>query len=352
MSAEAFQPFAARPRKCVFLHEPGATFVTHGLQGRIERGERAAARFIGAHGAGLRVADQDDGPRTQRPIDDLAAREIAQSPGFFLAVRAQREDLFLRPEPVVRHERREHEVGAREIATVGAARPVIAYVAGVERQNLGIGVAVAPLPPARDRHGKDLKLDAGPGEWANHRPAKELVPQGIGLLVIHQLVRAVEKTGGAEDKRGLAPVNAGVIQNARPTQGAVGEGHRHTADDVVEHLVPVHDAQRVGTRITVDGDTEHLFVVGQVFGVPGVDQLGVDQRRDTVLDDAAPSDLLNADVVRNAAAEKEAEVRVDDGIEVGLEGIEPLEGHDLRVRLLPQNPFVPFGAGLIARQGL
>ena len=108
--------------------------------------------------------------------------------------------------------------------------------------------------------------------------------------------------------------------------------HRHAADHIVEHFVPVHDAQGIGTGIAVDRYAEHRFVIGKVIGVFGANQLWIDQRRDAILDDAAPGNLLEADVVGDAAAQKQAEVRVDTGVEVGLEGVEPFEGNVARSR--------------------
>ena len=100
-----------------------------------------------------------------------------------------------------------------------------------------------------------------PVSGPDHRPAGELVPQAVRRLVVHQLVGAIDEARGAEHERLVVAGHAGIVEDPGAAQRAVRERHRHAADHVVEHLVPVQDAQRVGARIALDLDPEHQLVV-------------------------------------------------------------------------------------------
>ena len=81
------------------------------------------------------------------------------------------------------------------------------------------------------------------------------------------------------------------------------------------------------------------------------DVLRVVQRWDPVLPYPAPDDLFEANFVLHASFQEQAETRVDQSEEIGLEGVAPLERHDLRVCFLPQDPGVPVTAQSFVRQG-
>ena len=152
----------------------------------------------------------------------------------------------------------------------------------------------APFLPAGDHHRPNLELDARTGERPHNGPVEELVPKRIRLAVVHQLVRAIEEARGAEDEGLGPPRHLGLEKDARAAQRAVGERHGHPADHVVEHLVPIEDAQRIGARITLNLDAEHELVVAEVGGVGGGNVGGVDQGRDAVLAHPAPDNLFEA----------------------------------------------------------
>ena len=102
-------------------------------------------------------------------------------------------------------------------------------------------------------------------QWAGDRLAGKLVPQAVGLAIEHQLVGAVEEAGGAEDKRRIPAIDLGLEKDAGAAQSAVGERHRHAADDIVEHFVPAHDAERIGPNVAVDLNAKDEITVEQLL---------------------------------------------------------------------------------------
>jgi hypothetical protein len=126
-----------------------------------------------------------------------------------------------------------------------------------------------PLLPGCQDHGQHLKFDLGASQWAHDRAAGELVPERSGLPVIHQLVRAIEKARLTKGEWLAAPGDAAVEQNPGATQGAIGEAHRPAADNVVHHLMPIHDTQRIGARVVTDLDTEDPVIRIEIAGLRG-----------------------------------------------------------------------------------
>ena len=112
--------------------------------------------------------------------------------------------------------------------------------------------------------------------------------------------------------------------------------------------MPIENAQRIGPGVAVDRDPEDQLVVLEIIGLGGRYVVRVDQRRDAVLDHAAPGDLLEPDVMLDAGTQEHPEVLVDDRHDVGLEAVEAGERLDLPVALLPQHPVVPSVAGTLA----
>ena len=105
------------------------------------------------------------------------------------------------------------------------------------------------VPTALTSFGPD---HVGGGQFAQHRLAGQLVPERARLPVVHQLVAAIEKartnrrcTSGRRTPRPS-------IGDPRAAQRAVSQRDRHAADDVVGHLVPVEDAQRISPRFAVE----------------------------------------------------------------------------------------------------
>ena len=181
-------------------------------------------------------------------------------------------------------------------------------------------------------------------------PPGELIPERLRLGVVHELVRPIEKAGRAEDERRPTVADPGVEEDARPAERAVGEGHRDAAYDVVNHLVPVEDAERIGARVAIDADPEDQFPVGEVGRFTGGDLFGVHQRGDPILLDPSPNDLLDTDLVPHPRVEEAAEIAVDPGEEVCLEGHELPVGADLGVLLQPLHPRRPVVRDLGSRE--
>ncbi|MBH61633.1 MAG: hypothetical protein CL569_04125 [Alphaproteobacteria bacterium] len=61
-------------------------------------------------------------------------------------------------------------------------------------------MAREPALPRRNGRRPYRQLNSRAGGRSDHGAAGELVPQRMCLLVVHQLVRPVEKSGGAEDE--------------------------------------------------------------------------------------------------------------------------------------------------------
>ena len=169
------------------------------------------------------------------------------------------------------------------------------------------------------------------------------------LPVEHQLVGPVEKPRRPEDEGGLS-VLTGLEQDARTAKGAIGQGDGHTADHLVEHLVPAHDPQRISPRVAVDRNPEDQIVIAQIVGVVRRDQWRVVERWDPVLLHPTPGDLLEPDlhavgheVLR---LQKRLEGRVKPQEDLALDHGEIRMRRDLRVGFLPEHPVEPRPPGL------
>ena len=143
-------------------------------------------------------------------------------------------------------------------------------------------------------------------------------PQGLGGLVVHELVGAVEKAAGA--KRVVHSLVLGVVEDHGAAERAVHARDRHPPDRVDEHLVPAEDALRVGPGVAVDRDAEHDVVVVEVSDVARGEHRRIAQRRDAVLPDAAPDDLVEPDQRLAHLVEVRREARIEEAVERALEG--------------------------------
>jgi len=79
-------------------------------------------------------------------------------------------------------------------------------------------------------------------------------------VVEHQFVDAVEETRGAELHP--YPVDQCGIHDSGPAESSIRQGEGNSRDDIVGHLVPGHDAERIRLVLAVDGHAEDP-VVGQ-----------------------------------------------------------------------------------------
>ena len=155
---------------------------------------------------------------------------------------------------------REHGVGADAVAVVdGVGLPfgaifIGAVDAGVDVENGGIGVFGEPLSPGGDSDGKDFQLYAAADQRPQGGSADELVPEGVGLAVVHQLIAAVEHTGSAELYR--FAVDVGGIHDSGTAEGSIGQGEGDATNHVVSHFMGVENTVGVGAVLAVEGDAE------------------------------------------------------------------------------------------------
>ena len=164
---------------------------------------------------------------------------------------------------------RKHQPGAGEVAGVGDALAVVAGVAGLDVEHERVGVLGEPLVPGGVHDGEDIELDAAPDEVAPDGLARELLPEGVGGAVVHELVRAIEEAARAEAVDLVA--DAPVVEDGAAAKGAVGERDGDATDGVVDHLVPVDDAAGIGAGVSVD-----LHADDAILGAdPGGGLLGV-----------------------------------------------------------------------------
>jgi hypothetical protein len=119
-----------------------------------------------------------------------------------------------------------------------------------------------------------------------------VAPQRLGLAVVHDQRRVEQHPRGPEAQH---PVTETTVEgDGGVAQRAVGHAHGDITDGVVHDLVPGHDLQRVGTRITGDLEGEHGFAVLEEAHVVGAEEPGFVDRGDAV--GGRPSGAQLADV--------------------------------------------------------
>lgn len=120
-------------------------------------------------------------------------------------------------------------------------------------EHLGLGMGGHPRVPAcvGERHARQrCSL-----ERAGHGAPGNLRPKRFGCAVLKEHAAVVEQPRNAK-ARGL-PGHACIQGDARAAQRAVGDGNRFVAEAVVDDLVPVEDARRLGTRDAVARNAEN-----------------------------------------------------------------------------------------------
>ena len=152
---------------------------------------------------------------------------------------------------------------------------------------------VLPLAPRREQGREEVQLDATIGQFPDDRLSQLLVPEGQGLAVVHDLVAAIQEAGRSEG--GLDIVELAAVRDACAAERAVGQRDRLAAEDVVRHLVRVHDAERICPVLPVDRHAEDALVTFEVVGLFGGDAGRELQWRYAVGRDAAPLDLKRLD---------------------------------------------------------
>ncbi len=197
---------------------------------------------------------------TQGVVDDRVVFEGIEGVGLGPAINEKAEELAFGVQPAVLTPDREHGVGADAVAVVdGVGLPFGAIFfgavnAGVDVEDSGSGVFREPLSPGGDGDGKDFQFDAAPGQRPQGGSADELVPKGVGLTIIHQLIAAVEHTGGAEFYR--FAVDVGGIHDSGTAEGSIGQGEGDATNHVVSHFMGVENTVGVGAVLAVEGDAE------------------------------------------------------------------------------------------------
>ena len=196
-------------------------------------------------------------------------------------------------------------------------------------------MAPPPLAPRRRHHRAVGQPQPAARELADHRHPLERVPEAAGLVVEHQLVRAIEEAARAEPQ--VAAPGLALERDHRPAQGAVDDGQLDPAEAVEGHLVPGEDALGIGPRLAVQGDAEDDVVVLEVVGVIGLEPGRVLQGRNAVHPHAAPLDLVEPDARLHPAGEEIGEARVYLAVPEALE--EPVVG--MRLVGPPPHPPLP-----------
>ena len=110
------------------------------------------------------------------------------------------------------------------------------------------------------------------------------------------------------------------IGNDRAAQRAIDAGDFHPADLVHEHFVPGEDALGIGMGLAIHDNAEDDIVIAEIIGLARAQHFGIAQRRDAVLQHAAPDDFVEPDArIILPAVEIGPETRIDGRIERGFE---------------------------------
>lgn len=64
-------------------------------------------------------------------------------------------------------------------------------------------------------------------------------------------------------------------EDTRAAKRAIGKAYRHTANYIVQHLVPAHDPEWIGAGVAVDLHTKHIVGFEQVVCVFSSHQSGI-----------------------------------------------------------------------------
>src|SRR5260370_18953110 len=131
---------------------------------------------------------------------------------------------------------------------------VVTRIASVNIEHVGCGMLFAPGLPRRER--ARYRSQLLPRHRTRQCPTLELRPQALRVLVLRHevalvyLARHPEGQSLAADR---AVVDAGVLD-----QRAEGYGKRRSRDRIVDHLMPIENLDRVGTRASLKGEADHL----------------------------------------------------------------------------------------------
>ncbi len=174
-----------------------------------------------------------------------------------------------------------------------------------------------PLAPGGRDHRPEGQLESARSQRADDRHPLERRPQRPGLLVEHQLVRAIKQAARAEGE--MARADDAVVGNHRAAQRAVDDRQLDAADPVDGQLVPGQDPLGIGAGLAVHHQAEHHVPVLQPAGVGRWNGGRKAQRRDAVHGHAAPVDFVEPDAGLDAGRKERAEAGIDPGIDLGLE---------------------------------
>ncbi len=136
-------------------------------------------------------------------------------------------------------------------------------------------------------------------------------------MVVHQFVRTVEESAGADFV--VLPIDGRSVEDHRTTEGAVHACEVLATDGVLEHLVPSHDTLGICTFLPIDRDAEHDVVIVQVSGPTCVGESRQVERWNPVAHHASPPDFVETDVRGQAIVEVVTKARVDGRVQPRLE---------------------------------
>lgn len=113
------------------------------------------------------------------------------------------------------------------------------------------------------------------------------------MPVIHNEVGIAQFSRGAEVQK--LTVEPAVIDDGRVAQGTKRDADRHTANRIVDNLVPNQDAQRVGLRLTIDDQPNNRRCVHKFLFRGDLDEFVVVDRWNPVFRRTARKELIKRD---------------------------------------------------------
>ena len=139
------------------------------------------------------------------------------------------------------------------------------------------------------------------------------------------------------------PVEAAVKDDARVAERAIGDKHGHLTDHVVDDLVEQHDAQGIGTGLTVDLDTQDgLQPVDRRQRLYDAHELRLVDRRKRGPAGAAGEDLAQRHRAPGKIGERKLTVKIEDAVrDGGLLGEDFAAPDQRRERHQSANPPAP-----------
>ena len=159
-----------------------------------------------------------------------------------------------------------------------------------------------PIGPTTEREGDEGEAGTAGGVGAGDGASLELAPQtlpggreivGSARSVVEQQIGLEQQSRNAEGQR--LPTHPPVEDREPLRDRVVRDPDRNATNDVVDHLVPHEEAQRVGAHLVADEQPDDLVARNEVLAIDvvGPDHRGVGQRWHAVDDETARDDRLH-----------------------------------------------------------